>query len=287
MAKRKKEKRYGLRTQWSNLYIAITLIFFLSFGFFLTSKIFLADQLDVLNTELGKEYNLNSNGKFTINDWIYDEEKNQMQITLITSDMRSYLSELEFQSVARSNLENQLETEVVYSSNDIYIVNIKEVPKNFQQVSLRLVKNNLDISKDFQEIEEKNEEKNNENIITKIYADEKVVKRDSISESNVRDYAIEVTKKMMKETEKDVSNIETEILNSEKLIEKINGEITKLKGELLYQTLEEQIETNDKIYSLEKEITNKNREIDNLKINIASYETKEKRLNQIISDLRF
>lgn len=285
MAKRKKEKRYRLRTQWSNIYIAITLVFFLSFGFFLTSKMFLADELDVLNTELGKEYNLNSNGEFTINDWVYDEEKNQMQVTLITSDMRSYLSELEFKSVARSNLENSLETEVVYSSNDIYIVNIKEVPKDFQQVSLRLMKDDVELSEDFKEKTQKEKEK--DNLITSIYADQTVVKRNEIAEGDVRDYAINVTNKMIADANKESENVQVEISEREALVEKIEEEISKLKGELLYQTLEEQTETNNKIYSLEKEIATVNREIEKLKLDIDSFKTKIDRLEQRITDLRF
>src|SRR3954463_3713967 len=133
----KKVKRKRLTTQWSNLYVTLTLLFVLGFGFFLTSKVFIADELDILNTEIGKEYNLSTNGKFTIKDWVYDEQKNKMQVTLITSNMRNYLSELNFKAVARVNLENELPTEVVYSSNDIYIINIDNVPKQFQQVALR------------------------------------------------------------------------------------------------------------------------------------------------------
>lgn len=286
MTKKKKEKRYRLRTQWSNLYVAITLIFFLSFGFFLTSKIFMADELDILNTEIGKEFNLNSNGKFTINDWVYDENSNQMQVTLITSDMRNYLSELDFQSVARSNLKNPLKTEIVYSSNDIYIVNINGIPKDFQQVSLRLLKEKVDVSQEFNE--EKTQKQNDkDNLITSIYADQTVVKKDEIEESNVRDYAISVTEKMINDTQKDSDKVENEIKNQERLIEKIQEEISKLKGELLYQTLEEQTETNNKIYSLEKEITTTEREIEKMSIDIESYKTKIKRLEQRIIDLKF
>lgn len=286
MAKKKKQKRYRLRTQWSNVYVAITLVFFLSFGFFLTSKIFFADKLDVLNTELGREYNLNSNGEFTINDWVYDEEKNQMQITLITSNMRNYLSELDFKSVARSDLENPLETEVVYSSNDVYIVNIKEIPKNFQQVSLRLLRNEVDLSEDFEE-ENTQAQEDKDNLITSIYADQTVVKKGKITDGDVRDYAINVTSRMINDTQNDIENIEGEIRNRERLIEKIQEEISKHKGELLYQTLEEQTQTNNNIYSLEKEITTTNREIENFETDIESSKTKIKRLEQRITDLKF
>lgn len=284
MARKRKEKRYRLRTQWSNLYIAITMIFFLSFGFFLSSKIFLAEEFDVLNTEIGKEFNLNSKGKFTINDWIYDENSNQMQVTLVTSDMRNYLTELDFKAVARSNLNKQLQTKVVYSSNDIYIININDVPKNFHQVSLRLLKNDVSITEDFKEVEQKSEK---DNLITRVYADETLVKRAEISDGDVRDYAIDVTEKMIKETDKNIGNLEKEIKNKEKLTEKIEVEITKIKSEMLYQTLEEQTESNNNIYTLEKDITEIKREIETLNTDILSYKNKAKRLDQRITDLKF
>jgi chromosome segregation ATPase len=286
MKQNSKVKRKKLTTQWSNMYVALTLLFVLGFGFFLTSKVFVADELDILNTEIGKEYSLSTNGKFTIKDWVYDEQKNKMQVTLITSNMRNYLSELNFKSIARVNLENELPTEVVYSSNDIYIINIDNVPKQFQQVSLRLVKKDVSFIEEFEQDKATNK-KEKEKLLTSIYADQRVVKKEEIIKTDVKHYAIKVTDEMIEESKNEVTKLNKNIEGETKLIDHINNEITKLKGELIYQTLEEQTETNNKIYQLEKEIETQNREIKNLQLDIQSYEAKIERLEQRKRDLEF
>lgn len=288
--KNKKVKRKKLVTQWTNLYIAITLIFILGFGFFLTSKIFIADEVDILNTEIGKEFNLNSNGKFTINDWVYDEKNNKMQVTLITSNMRNYLSKLNFQSVARTDFKNELPTEVVYSSNDIYIININNVPRNYQQVALRLVKKDINFSEEF---EEKQGDLNSQNkderekLITSIYADQRVVKKEEIKEEDVKDYAIKVTNEMIDDSKNQIENLTKNIEEQNKIIKHIQSEISILKGELIYLTLDEQNKTNNEIYRLDKEVESSNREIKKLELDIKSYEAKIERLEQRKRDLQF
>nr|MBO2504821.1 hypothetical protein [Bacilli bacterium] len=281
----KKKKRKNLTTQWSNLYIVITLFFIVGFAFFLTSKVFIADELDILNTEIGKEHNLNSNGKFIIKDWVYDEKNNKMQVTLITSNMRSYLSELNFRAVARVNLDKELPTEVVYSSNDIYIIDIHEVPKNFQQVALRLVKKDILLGEEFEQ--ESTENHNEEKLITSIYADERVVKRGSITERNVKDYAIQVTDEMIEESKKEIEELNNKIKNEKSVINRINEEIATLKNEIIYQTLEEQEQTNNSIYNMEKEIQKSNNTIENLELDIKSLEAKIERLEQRKRDLKY
>lgn len=244
------------------------------------------DKIDILNTEIGKEFNLNANGTFMINDWVYDEQKNKMQITLITSKMSSYLSELNFESVARIDVQNKLETEVVYSSNDIYIININDIPKNFEQIALRLIKNDISFEEEFEQ-NEMVQQKEKNNIITSIYTDERKVKKEEILETDVKYYAVKVTDEMIEESQNEIENTNKTIESETEFIAYINGEIVKLKQELIYQTLEEQTATNNEIYQLEKEIETHNREIKNLELDIQSYDAKIKRLEQRKRDLEF
>lgn len=283
MSHDKKIKRRKLTTQWTNLYLGITLIFVLGFVFFLTSKVFIADKVDVLFTELGEEYNLNAKGKFTIKEWIFDEESRKMQITLITSDMTSYLSDLNFAAVSRANLKKELPTDIKYESNDIYIIHINEVPENFQQVALRLIKSDLDLAGEFNgnEISEK------ENVITSIYTDQSVVKKSSITDASVKQYAIKVTDEMIYEAQAKIVNNENQVNKNIIIIGKINEEIANLKSELLYQTLDEQTLTNNKIYNLEKEIASIERENETQKTDIEILNSKIERLTQRKRDLGY
>ncbi|OES43363.1 hypothetical protein [Domibacillus iocasae] len=282
----KKNKRKKLATQWSNVYVAVTLIFMLGFVFFLSSKVFLADKVDVLSTEINKEFNLNGRGKFTIKEWIYDEKDNEMQVTLITAGMTNYLSDLDFKAVPRVNVKDELPTKIVYSSNDIYIVKISKVPKDFGQVALRLVKDKMNFEEEvFDEAELKKREK--DAIITSIYADQTVVDRNEISEKDVEEYAVKVTDEMIQNTEKEIKDRQEEIEENNLIAKKINEEINEQKGELIYQTVDEQTVTNNQIYSMEKEIESYNTENETIKIDIKSLKTKIERLNQRKSDLQF
>lgn len=284
MAKKKKEKRKNLTTQWTNIYVTISLVFVLGFAFFLSSKIFIADEVDVLYTEVGKEFKLNNSGKYTIKEWVYDKENSQMQVTLVTSGLTDYLSDLNFKAVSRINLSKELPTEISYSSNDIYIVKINEVPNNFQQVALRLVKNEIDIENLF---EEDVNNKTADELITSIYTDEKVVAHKEILRGNVDDYAIQITDEMITETSNLITENEKEIEKNMIVIEKINEEISQLKSELIYQTVEEQTETTNEIFGLEKEIEKHNKEIEKINVTIDSRNAKVERLIQRKRDLQY
>ncbi|WNS78827.1 hypothetical protein RRU94_02460 [Domibacillus sp. DTU_2020_1001157_1_SI_ALB_TIR_016] len=281
-----KNKRKKLATHWSNIYVAVTLVFMLGFGFFLSSKVFLADKVDVLSTEINKEFNLNGRGKFTIKEWIYDEKDNEMQVTLITSGMTNYLSDLDFKAVPRVNVKEELPTKIVYSSNDIYIVNISKIPKDFGQVALRLVKDEMNFEEEvFDEDQLKEREK--DAIITSVYADQTVVDRDDISEKDIEEYAIKVTDEMIRNTKKEIQDRQKEIEKNNLIVKKINEEISEQKGELIYQTVDEQTVTNNQIYSMQKEIESYNTDNETIKIDIKSLETKIERLNQRKDDLQF
>ncbi|WP_050182280.1 hypothetical protein [Domibacillus robiginosus] len=282
----KKNKRKKLATHWSNIYVAVTLIFMLGFGFFLSSKVFLADKVDVLSTEINKEFNVNGRGKFTIKEWIYDEKDNEMQVTLTTSGLTSYMSDLDFKAVSKVNVKDELPTKIVYSSNDIYIVNISKIPKDFGQVALRLVKDEMNFEEEvFDEDQLKKREK--DAIITSVYADQTVVDRGDISEKDIEEYAIKVTDEMIRNTKKEIQDRQKEIEKNNLIVKKINEKISEQKGELIYQTVDEQTVTNNQIYSMEQEIESYNTDNETLKTDIKSLETKIERLNQRKDDLQF
>lgn len=281
-----KNKRKKLATQWSNIYVAVTLIFMLGFGFFLSSKVFLADKVDVLNTEINKEFNLNGRGKFTIKEWIYEEKDNEMQVTLTTSGMTSYLSDLDFKAVSRVNVKDELPTKIVYSSNDIYIVKISKIPEDFGQVALRLVKDEMNFEEEVFD-EDQLQKREKDVIITSVYADQTVVDRGDISEKDIEEYAIKVTDEMIQNTKKEIQERQKEIEKNNLIVKKINEEISEQKGELIYQTVDEQTVTNNQIYSMEQEIDSYNTDNETLKTDIKSLETKIERLNQRKDDLQF
>lgn len=280
----KKKKRKNLTSNVSNIYISIAVFFILGFVFFGTSKIFLAENIPLNQTELNVEYDLRSNGKFMINDWIYDEKNHQMEVILVTNGIKSYTSELDFIAVPRSNVRSQLETKVVYNENDIYIIHIKNIPNEFQQMALRLTKTEIDYSELFDEKKD-DESENESSVISTIYTDQRVVKKGTVEKKDFKKYASLITDSMIKSAENDIKKINDKIKKIDEIIATINNEIEKLKEEILYQTLDEQIDTNNQIFKLEQEIKGYEREKKTGNENIKSLEEKIEKLRQRKRDL--
>lgn len=283
MCKVKSRKRKNLTTQWSNIYIGISIIFVFGFGLFLTSKLYLADSLELNQTPLNQEFDLRSNGKFTIKEWVYDEPSNKMQITLVTNGIKNYNSELDFISVARSHLNKQLPTEVKYSANDIYIIQIQDVPKDFEQIAVRLFKSEVNFDEIFDK--EQMDKTKKGNVISSIYTDHRIVKRAEVVEQDLNKYAIEMTEEILAETEDEMENLTRSIEKIEHVNARIMNEIDKLREELLYQTVEEQVETSNEIFTLEKEIEGYELERKTIESDIKNLEVKTKKLTQRKRDL--
>lgn len=278
----KKQKRKNLKLDMSNLYVVLALFFVLGFGFFGTSKIFMAEEIPINQTELNTEFDLRSNGKFSINSWIYDEEKNKMEVIIVTNGMRDYSSELDFTSISRKNLKQELPVDVVFNDNEIYILHINKVPKNFDQLAIRLHKTEWNMKDIFAEPESVKE---NEKLVSTIYTDERVVERKPVDKKDNKEYTVQVTNDIIKQTKEKKDEMNKKIERANEVNEGLNEEISNLKSDLLYQTMEEQIETNNKIYQLEREVESNKKEIEIMQQDIKNMDLKIEKLNQKIRDI--
>lgn len=287
-----KQKRKKLKTKIHIVYSGIASIIILGFAFFYTSKIFIADDTDILNSEIGTEFNINNTSKFTINEWIYDENTHKMQVTLITSNLTDHLSDLQFISVARSNFNKELPTKVVYNTRDIYIIMIDDVPKNFGQVALRLVKKEINFDQilsidDKENLSAEEQKEIEDNILASIYADKRVIATGEVKQQKVKEYAFKVTNEMIETAEENRENLMVEIQKNTLIISRIKDEIEILKQELIYQTTEEQDVTNNQIFSFEKQIENYEKTNSDILVNVDSIDAKIERLTQRKRDLKF
>lgn len=278
----KKQKRKNLKLDMSNLYVVLALFFVLGFGFFGTSKIFMAEEIPINQTELNTEFDLRSNGKFSINSWIYDEEKNKMEVIIVTNGMRDYSSELDFTSISRKNLKQELPVDVVFNDNEIYILHINKVPKNFDQLAIRLHKTEWNMKDIFAEPESVKE---NEKLVSTIYTDERVVERKPVDKKDDKEYTVQVTNDIIKQTKEKKDEMNKKIERANEVNEGLNEEISNLKSDLLYQTMEEQIETNNKIYQLEREVESNKKEIEIMQQDIKNMDLKIEKLNQKKRDI--
>lgn len=279
-----KKKRKNLKLNVSNIYIFMAFLFIVGFGFFGTSKLFMAEEVPINQTELNTEFDLRANGKFSINSWVYDEEQNMMEVTIVTNGMKDYSSDLDFTSISKRNLKQELHIKTVFNDNEIYILHISNVPKNFEQVALRLHKSERNMQDVFLE-EDEIDDKGNEKLVSTVYTDERKVDRGIVEEKDNRSYLLQVTEEIITETNRRKDKTSKNIERINLVNEELNEEISKLKKELLYETLDEQIETNNKIYRLERDVELRNKDIEIMQQDIKNMDSKIERLNQKKRDI--
>lgn len=277
-----KRKRKNLKLNVSNLYIAMALVFVFGFAIFGTSKIFLAEETPINQTELKKEFDLRTDGKLQINKWIYDEEQKMMEVVLVTSGMKDYTTDLEFTAVSKKNVNQELPVEVVLNDNDIFILQVKDVPNNFDQLAIRLHKSEKALNTAFTEDEQAEQESNT---FSTIYTDERVVDRKRIDQQDAREYTNEITDELIVQTKEKQELTKTEIENLTSINEEIQKGIEELQSELLYQTADEQIETNNTIYKLTQDIEMNNKKIEEKQADIHNLNAKIEKLEQKKRDM--
>lgn len=271
----KKINRKNLRNNITNFYIIICLFFILGFAFFTTSKLTIDEDIPINQTPLKEELDLRANGKLKINRWIYDENNEKMEVVLETNGMTDYKTKLQFSSVTRKNPSVELPTNVVYKDSTIFILEINNIKKGFEQVAIRLHKSDEKLF-DETSVDEELETQT----ISTIYTDERVVERKEIETKDTNKIIAEITDEQIFDSyeikEKEIKDIET-IKN---VIETIKEEINVLENELLYQTLDEQVETNNNIYRLEKDIEMYEKKIEEKEYNIKNIDTKIEKYEQ-------
>lgn len=245
---------------------------------------FIAEDIPINQTELNTEYDLRSNGKFEISSWLYDEEQEIMEVVLITNGIKDYKTELNFSSVTKENTSKELPLNIVYQDKEIYILEIKNVKKGFQQLAIRLHR----FEKEFDNVfdEDSINESEDDGVFSTIYTDERVVDRGSIDDKEQDQYVKEITDNMIDDTVDKIEKEEVSIEEINNIIETLSEEIVELEDDLLYQTTEEQVDTTNDIYRLEKEIEDYNKQINEKETDIKNMNTKLERLEQKKRDLK-
>ena len=277
-----KKKRKNLKLNMSNLYITLAFLFVLGFGFFGTSKLFMAEDIPINQTDLNEEFDLRANGTFTVKEWTYDKEQQLMEVTLVTNGIEDYLTKLDFTAVSRERLSAELPTEIVYDENDIYIIHIKDVPKDFNQIALRFNKGEKSYDDLFTEGQTEEAE---DKVISTIYTDQRVVNEEAIPDRNFTEYALQITGELIAEADQDIKELEDKSSMTDDVIAEIQKEIEQLQVDLLYQTVDEQVETNNDVFQLEKNIEDYEKEKTTMADDIKNIRSKVERLKQKQYDL--
>ena len=274
--------RVNLRKKTSKWFGVITAVVLLGFIGFSTSNMYMEETIEVQASPIGEEITTSGTDDVEVLDWIYDQEKNKMQVVIDMNDLRFEQDSLQFMSKQRSNGE-EVPVKKTYQMNDYAVFEISQLDKNYEQVLLQIDQNQEQENED--SATDSDAETNTEEVenVVQLYTDYRKVEEASISSDDDYGYVKYIMNTLIEDTEQTIETKKDERQTLKKEIADLEEEAHQIEQEKNYQTDEEQTETDGYLNSLETEKKQLQGDIDTLneQINmeqerIDSYEERKK-----------
>lgn len=268
--------------------------------FFFNSKSFLPDASPVISTDINKFMYLGGT-RISISRWEYNPEKNFMEVELNYDDVDStngITTKLYFTAKPKSNITRKLVVKTLITTDNIYILHIEDVPKNFEAIALKVSQdsgiNNSDDGDDFSvdniDKNMQSDTTNNNQIVnnfTTLYCDYRKVKvNNNLKTETEKNYMIDITKREISTMKNNINVIDKKVEDNKKLIAMCNKKINDLKDEFKYEIEEEQKSTTQEINNYNFKINDIIRKNNDLLTNKNLIQEKIKKLQAKIQDIQ-
>lgn len=187
--------------------------------------------------------------------WEYDQSRQLMEIELNIEENTALDGIYHYKYTSKEYDAGDMIVEAVAETEDMLVIQIKEIPKHFTILSLHINVPYGDPEKDLI-----------------LYANNKSVKKTEIDERTVTQYAIAKTERKIAKLELEMATSESKIKNEEETIENGKERLQILEDKLAFQIGETRAETESQIEAIESILESCEKNIDQEKENIRSYE---------------
>lgn len=287
----------------STFYYVSSIFIIIMYLIFFNANSILPDNSTIMNSSIGKQIDVGST-KFSINRWEYNKNKKFMEIELSYKDSSDYITtKFDFSAKARVNVKKQLDVKTMLNTDNIYIVQIENIPDNYEAIALKVNQNldsNSDINIDTSNISmddfssnttDESIKDDNDNAIknnaTTLYCDYRKVKiNNNLKNRTEEDYIINILKTEIKNINNNVIKINNKIKSNENMINIANEKINSLNSQLKYEIEAEQNKTNQKINNYKTKIDATGIENASIKITKAALIEKIAKVEQKINDIK-
>lgn len=242
------KKRKTLTRDWSRLYLGTGLFFLIGFLFFGFSSLFFAEEQPINATPIGEEKRLTNGQTVMLLDWSHDEERKQMRVRLQFDQPQDYATKLVARIAYKERPTDEQRVRVVYHQDEHYVFDIEDVPRDFDQLALRLY-----IIKPQQSLEKLSTTKREDALVESLYMDQRRILRTSLSIQRADDYTQLFLADEHTQSQKQIEKIKREQIEQASLIQQIEQDIESKKATLPDLTLDEQVEREDEIFNLKQE----------------------------------
>lgn len=279
--------RISLKSSAENkIMMFVTIVLALALAIFFTSKLWLSDDSPIMQTDINESLNLDQT-EVSLKKWTFNRKDNFMEIVIEKKHKGSDIIKPSFEFLSKEDESNvEIETEIVYESETMAVVELKNIPEDFRYIKLAIdeYRDEETVKNEYQsdEVESKLKPKR-----VVLVGDYRTIEVDNtIQTRNKEDYEKENIYIEIQTIEDEIASIQNEkIPLKEKAINQILKDIDSLEEEKKFSTDEELYDLERDIYSKENSIESEEKMIDEYKEKIEQSRKKIESLQSKIDYL--
>lgn len=276
-----KNLRISLKSSAENkIMMFVTIVLALALAIFFTSKLWLSDDSPIMQTDINESLNLDQT-EVSLKKWTFNRKDNFMEIVIEKKHKGSDIIKPSFEFLSKEDESNvEIETEIVYESETMAVVELKNIPEDFRYIKLA-----IDEYRDEETV--KNEYQSDE-------VESKLKPKRVVLVGDYRTIEVDNTIQTRNKEDYEKENIYIEIQTIEDEIASIQNEKIPLKEKAIIQILkdidsleeEKKFSTDEELYDLERDIYSKENSIESEEKMIDEYKEKIEQSRKKIESLQ-
>lgn len=276
----RRQTRRRLTQNVSRLYLGLGVFFVVGFLFFGTSSFFFAEEAPVNETPINEAIRLSNGETVTLHASSYDTEAKTIRIRLSLDEAPGNTNDHLFRYVYKARPDSEKEVMVLYERNDQYVLELKDVPRDFDQLAVRIY--GVDES---QSIDTLTPEEQENSLLTSLYADRRTIEQANHSSSNETTFTRQFVEDGLAHTERQLENAQQSVKAQRQQIKRLDRDKEEFEGELPYLSLDEQVEQENEIFDLVRKRDELTLELEKLEQSVQALEEKHEKLRVRLREL--
>ena len=276
----RRQTRRRLTQNVSRFYLGLGVFFLVGFLFFGTSSFFFAEEAPVNETPINEAVRLSNGETVTLHASSYDTEAKTIRIRLSLDEAPGNTNDHLFRYVYKARPDSEKEVTLLYERNDQYVLELKDVPNDFDQLAVRIYGLNESQSIDALTLEEREN-----GLLTSLYADRRTIEQANHSSSDETTFTRQFVEDELAETERHLEIAQQSVEAQRQQIKRLDRDKEELEGELSYLSLDEQVEQENEIFDLGRKRDELVLELEKLEQSVKALEDKYDKLRVRLREL--
>ncbi|WP_074038001.1 hypothetical protein [Exiguobacterium profundum] len=276
----RRQTRRRLTQNVSRFYLVLGVFFVVGFLFFGTSSFFFAEEAPVNETPINEAIRLSNGETVTLHACSYDTEAKTIRIRLSLDDAPGNTNNHVFRYVYKARPDSEREVDLLYDWNDQYVLELVDVPNDFDQIAVRIY--GVD---EAQSVDVLTPEERENSLLTSLYADRRTIEQANHSSSDETTFTRLFVEDELAQTERQLEKAQQSVEAQRQQIERLDRDKKELEGELSYLSLDEQVEQENEIFDLGRKRDELNLELEKLEQSVSALEEKYDKLRVRLREL--